>query len=439
MAAVDDKESIKAVFRCFDYKQNKTIPREKLLQVLLNLDASFERQALVNLLELSDVVSDDQVRYEEFVDFIRPQAQSAVPAIDGLDRKKDADNASSAGGLDSTRNNTAEPTEEPRTAVTQEPPTEEDAEQAKIKAMKTKSRRVSVSAARISDEAMKDYKKPVYPKDDEAKEFLTGTLKSNPKLEVLCGHLGKEAVDDIVNAFYPKDIAADTDVIVQGDKGDNLYIIAEGTVEIFVNRPDADAFTSEGKGALVATWEKGALFGELALMYEAPRAATVTAVGPVKVFALESLDFKMLLMKASNSVYKKYDGWLTQVKLLESLNHFELGQLADIMQSDCFDTDEDIIVQGDEGDKFFILEDGSATAFIKGEAGEKEVKSYSEIGDYFGEIALLTDEPRRASVRAAGEGCSVAFVTKEDFINVLGPIAEKLRENVDKYPQYASF
>merc|ERR1740130_914785 len=109
------------------------------------------------------------------------------------------------------------------------------------------------------------------------------------------------------------------------------------------------------------------------------------------------------------------------------------------MQSDCFDVGEDIIVQGDMGDKFFILEDGSASAFIEGESGEKEVKSYLEIGDYFGEIALLTDEPRRASVRATGEGCSVAYVTQEDFINVLGPIAEKLREDVDKYPQYAKF
>merc|ERR1711879_967799 len=138
----------------------------------------------------------------------------------------------------------------------------------------------------------------------------------------------------------------------------------------------------------------------------------------------------MGLMSKGQAQFAKYEGWLSQVKLLKSLNHFELARIADAMGSDCFDAGEDIITQGDEGDTFFILEDGQASAFIDGDEGEIEVKTYTE-GDYFGELALLTSAPRRATVRATGEGCVVATISREDFVSLLGPIAEMLKTCID--------
>lgn len=85
------------------------------------------------------------------------------------------------------------------------------------------------------------------------------------------------------------------------------------------------------------------------------------------------------------------------------------------------------------------MEDGSAAAYISGSDGEKEVKKYEKKGDYFGEIALLTSEPRKATVRATGSGATVLSVSKEDFSAVLGPIADLLKKHIDQYPQYASF
>jgi len=261
-------------------------------------------------------------------------------------------------------------------------------------------------------------------------------MKSNSKLEVLFGHLQKDAMVDVINAFYAKTFENDADIIQQGASGDCLYIVADGSVDIFVARPPTEP---GDKGGKVATFTAGALFGELALMYEAPRAATVTAAGPVSTWVLDAVDFKMLLQSSANATLQKYEGWLSQVPLLQSLNHFELSQLSDIMQSDCFDAGEEIIAQGDEGDKFFILEDGTAAAFIHGQDGEKNVMQYSSQGSYFGEIALLTKEPRRATVRATDEGCIVAYVSQEDFTSVLGHITDKLLEDISKYPQYSKF
>jgi len=122
---------------------------------------------------------------------------------------------------------------------------------------------------------------------------------------------------------------------------------------------------------------------------------------------------------------------------LKTLNHFELAKLSELMESDCFDDGEDIITQGEAGDKFFIIEDGTASAYISGPDGEKRVKSY-EKGEYFGEIALLKNEPRKATVRATGQGAVVVSLSKEDFTNMLGPIQDILNKHIDKYPQYAA-
>merc|ERR1712187_1049012 len=134
-----------------------------------------------------------------------------------------------------------------------------------------------------------------------------------------------------------------------------------------------------------------------------------------------------------------YEGWLSGVDLLKTLNHYELSTLADALQSETFKAGDAIIKQGELGDRFYILESGTAAACISGDKGEKEVKKYSKTGEYFGEVALLTKEPRKASVRATGQGCSVVSLTQTQFTNLLGPLSDVLKKEVNKYPQYADF
>merc|ERR1719215_96380 len=116
---------------------------------------------------------------------------------------------------------------------------------------------------------------------------------------------------------------------------------------------------------------------------------------------------------------------------------YEICQLSDLLTDELIDEGEVIMQQGDEGERFYILEDGEAKAYIKGEQGEVEVKHYSEPGEFFGEVALITNEPRRATVRGANGGCSVLYVTREDFNSVLGPIRDMLLKHIDEYPGYA--
>merc|ERR1712228_1112824 len=64
-------------------------------------------------------------------------------------------------------------------------------------------------------------------------------------------------------------------------------------------------------------------------------------------------------------------------------------------------------------------------------------KRYERRGEYFGELALLTDEPRKATIRATGVGATVAVISRNDFEKLLGPLKDTLKKYAAEYPQYA--
>jgi len=318
--------------------------------------------------------------------------------------------------------------------------TKTQGEMDKIAAARGRGQRQGISAEVISQDTMENFVKPVHPKTPSQEAKLSDMVRQNEKFEVLAGTLAGEQLKDLVNAFFSKKVSRGEDVITQGAEGDLLYICEEGELDVYVARVDPDTGKMpDDKGDKVVTVGPGALFGELALMYSAPRAATVTvASDSATLWALERDAFKMLLVSKGQAKFQVYQGYLREVDLLSPFNNHELSAIADMMESVLFDTDESIITQGEVGESFFIVEDGTCAAFISGPTGEHQVKAYMP-GDYFGEIALLTDEPRRATIKATGDGCSVLSISKDDFFGTFGPIKDTLKKNIDRYPKYAEF
>lgn len=311
----------------------------------------------------------------------------------------------------------------------------EEDEQKKMEQMQDKSRRAGVSAQAVDVDKMKNFKKPHFDKPEEVRQKLKKVIEGSDKLQVLFGHLEDEAIMGVIDAMFEKTIPGGSDIIKQGDEGDNFYIVEEGEFEVFISREQAGL-----PPVKVLEYASGACFGELALMYNAPRAATVTSKlnQSAKVFALDRETFQMMLVTSENTKKKEYEGFLEKVAILADLTKYELAQLSDMLESELFDAGEAIITQGDDGNYFYIIEDGEARAYITGENGEVEVKQYTTPGDYFGEIALVTNATRKATVRAAGQGCSVLSVRREDFDRVLGPVKDMLASKIDQYPQYAA-
>lgn len=95
--------------------------------------------------------------------------------------------------------------------------------------------------------------------------------------------------------------------IFQGDEGDNFYVIDQGEVEIFVN------------GELATTIGEGGSFGELALIYGTPRAATVRAKTDVKLWGIDRDSYRRILMGSTIRKRKMYEEFLSRVSILGEL------------------------------------------------------------------------------------------------------------------------
>jgi cAMP-dependent protein kinase regulator len=296
-------------------------------------------------------------------------------------------------------------------------------------------RRTGISAQAITAQEMKDWKRPTHEKTLESKDLIRRIIARNDKLQVLFGHLESDRLDEVIEAMFPRDVPPGEKVINQGDNGDAFWIVESGKFDIFVNRT-AHSGAEHTLGDKVASCEAGACFGELALMYNSPRAATVVATTNGKLWGLDSTSFKMMLVTSENSRKKKHESFLEKVSILDELNAYERANLSDVIDVARFGPGEVIMRQGEKGNNFYILESGDAKAFISTD-GSSEVlaKSYNTPGDYFGELALILATPRKATVYAGENGCVLLYVSKEKFDRVLGPIKHRLK--IEKYPQYA--
>lgn len=101
------------------------------------------------------------------------------------------------------------------------------------------------------------------------------------------------------------------------------------------------------------------------------------------------------------------------------MDHYERSKLADAVKEKKMSNGEQLIKQGEAGDLFYILVDGTASATLDGNPNQS-VKEYNH-GDYFGELALLRNEPRAANVNATSDG-KVICLDRKSFKRLLGPL-----------------
>jgi cAMP-dependent protein kinase regulator len=214
-------------------------------------------------------------------------------------------------------------------------------------------------------------------------------------------------------------------VIEQGDAGDYFYVVESGNFDIYVSKTGKMESGPDGMGSKVAESGPGTSFGELALMYNAPRAATIISTEPGVLWQLDRVTFRRILMDSAFQRRRMYESFLEEVDLLSTLTPYERSKIADALETTKYPAGSNIIREGDVGDKFYILESGEAEARIRGKDGA--VKQYTK-GDYFGELALLEDKPRAATVRSKTE-VKVATLGKDGFQRLLGPVENIMRRN----------
>jgi len=246
--------------------------------------------------------------------------------------------------------------------------------------------RQSVSAEAYGEwNAKKAFVAPVIAKSDEQKDRLKSVLTKS----FLFSTLEDQDMTIVIGAMKEVIAQPKDKVIVQGDQGDFLFVIEAGRLDCIIK--------IDGVDKVVKTCEPGDVFGELALLYNCPRAATVEAQEKCVMWQLDRDTFNNIVKEAAQKKRQRYDTFLGKVPLLASMDAYERSQLADALKPETVTDGAAICKQGDIGNKFYIIEEGEAVASKNG----TQVMSYSA-GDYFGELALIRNQPRAATVSAKG-------------------------------------
>ncbi|KAK9695403.1 Cyclic nucleotide-binding domain [Popillia japonica] len=283
-------------------------------------------------------------------------------------------------------------------------------------------RRGGISAEPVTEEDATSYVKKVVPKDYKTMAALSKAIAKN----VLFSHLDENERSDIFDAMFPVNCLPGEAIITQGAEGDNFYVIDQGEVEVYVNNE------------LVTTIGEGGSFGELALIYGTPRAATVRAKTDVKLWGIDRDSYRRILMGSTIRKRKMYEEFLSRVSILENLDKWERLTVADALETVSFEDKETIVRQGEPGDDFYIIVEGTALVMQNRAEGE-EPTEVGRLGpsDYFGEIALLLDRPRAATVVANGP-LKCVKLDRARFERVLGLCADILKRNITQYNSFVS-
>ena len=268
-----------------------------------------------------------------------------------------------------------------------------------------------------------DYKPIVIPKTDEQKERIATKLSKS----FMFSSLEDKDKEIVINAMQECPFAVGSNVIKQGEDGAVLYIVDTGILGCYKKINNEEKFLKD--------YHPGEAFGELALLYNAPRAATIIAKTDAILWSLDRECFNHIVKDAAVKRREKYENFLSRVDILADMDPYERSQLADALISFKFNAGDFIIKEGEEGNNFYIIEEGEAVAtktIHKGQSPE-EVKRYVP-GGYFGELSLLRGQPRAANVIALNSLKCVSL-DRHSFKRLLGPVEDILQRNAKKYEE----
>ena len=172
----------------------------------------------------------------------------------------------------------------------------------------------------------------VHPKRAGANSRLQAAVRRSAVL----AHLEQDELDSVVDAFFEVKKQQGETIITQGEDGDNFYIVDAGECEVYI--------TGKSGRRLVCVAAQGDSFGELALMYNCPRAATVVARNDVVLFALSHEVFTLILRSSAQDRRAQYDSFLQRVPILQGLTAEERGKIADVLVQTSF-KDGEVIIQ----------------------------------------------------------------------------------------------
>ena len=190
--------------------------------------------------------------------------------------------------------------------------------------------------------------KITYPKSPAERTLIESALKKNFVFEALSA----KDMQEVIDCMKRRSVPPGHELIKQGDTGDFFYVIERGTYDIYVH------------GQKVVSFTRGQSFGELALLYNCPRAATCQSKEASEVWSLDRLTFRHLLQDAGKEAIDSAKKALSTVDLLRELTDAQLERIAEAVKVTQFQRGDVIVNYGDIGEMFYMIKSGSVTCLV---------------------------------------------------------------------------
>ncbi|KAM3610647.1 uncharacterized protein V6R79_006901 [Siganus canaliculatus] len=273
-----------------------------------------------------------------------------------------------------------------------------------------KGAKAGVSAEPTSNSLPKfSFEKTRVPKDASVKKLLTDALNKNQYLK----RLELQQIKDMVECMYERTYQQGEYAIKQGEPGNHLFVLADGKLDVFQHNK---LLTS------IAVWTT---FGELAILYNCTRTASVRAVNKVRTWALDREVFQNIMRRTAETRHEQYRNFLRSVSLLANLPEDKLSKIVDCLEVEYYDKGEYVIREGEEGSTFYIIAQGKVKVTQTTEAHKlPQIINTLQKGDYFGEKALISDDVRSANIIAEENGVECLVIDRETFDQTVGTFNE---------------
>ncbi|XP_012993910.2 cGMP-dependent protein kinase 2 isoform X2 [Esox lucius] len=201
--------------------------------------------------------------------------------------------------------------------------------------------------------------------------------------------LDDEQITMMVELLVAIDIKPGNNVIKEGTEGDSMYIVAAG--ELLVSQT----------GQNLRTLTCGDVFGELAILYNCKRTATVKAKTMVRLWCIERNTYRTIMTNKSRKKREQLMGFLKTSRTLNTLNDRQLSKIIDSMEEVKYHNNDVIVREGEEGNTFYIILKGEVLVTKMMNGQQKQIRKMGK-GEHFGELALIREILRTASCTAVG-------------------------------------
>lgn len=245
-----------------------------------------------------------------------------------------------------------------------------------------------------------NFQPKVIKKSADARKRLENGLKDN---SIFAG-MKDEDMGTIIDALEEEHFEKGETIIEQGKHGDTFHVLIEGSVKILVD------------GEQVAEKKAPYAFGELSLIYDVERAATIVAQETSVAYKTDRLTFRKTLASQQSSKQVHRCEFLRKAPYFQGFSNHLINQIAEAMKELRLSAGEHVIKEGEVGKSFYIIWAGR----VRVTKDKTEVKMLKD-GDYFGERALLTGEKRAATCTAVTDSIFLEL-SKSTFDAMLGPL-----------------